>query len=72
MPMRGNFLAAKKMALALESLIRTQFPRDALYIVGFSDYARELKSEMLAQITWNELPPSKLGGILRLRLFEHA
>jgi uncharacterized protein with von Willebrand factor type A (vWA) domain len=54
MPMRGNFLAAKKMALALESLIRTQFPRDTLYIVGFSDYARELKSEMLAQFTWNE------------------
>jgi uncharacterized protein with von Willebrand factor type A (vWA) domain len=54
MPMRGNFLAAKKMVLALESLIRTQYPQDALYIVGFSDYARELKSEVLAQFTWNE------------------
>ena len=54
MPMRGNFLAAKKMALALESLIRTQFPRDAFYIVGFSDYARQLKSETLTHLNWNE------------------
>lgn len=54
MPLRGNFLAAKKMTLALESLIRTQFPHDTLYIVGFSDYARELKSEMLPRLTWNE------------------
>ena len=40
MAMRGNFLAAKKVALALDSLIRTQFPRDNLFIVGFSTYAR--------------------------------
>jgi len=30
----NRFTAAKKVALALESLIRTQFPRDKLYIVG--------------------------------------
>ena len=39
----NRFTAAKKVALALESLIRTQFPRDKLYIVGFGDYAREIK-----------------------------
>jgi uncharacterized protein with von Willebrand factor type A (vWA) domain len=39
----NRFTAAKKVALALESLIRTQFPRDKLYIVGFGDYAREVK-----------------------------
>lgn len=54
MPMRGTFLAAKKMALALDSLIREQFPRDNLHIVGFSDYAVELKKEMLPHISWNE------------------
>jgi len=54
MPARGNFLAAKKVALALENLIRTQFPRDTLYIVGFSDYARELKSSTLVHLAWNE------------------
>src|SRR4051812_14101530 len=35
--------AAKKVAVALESLIRSQFPRDNLYIVGFSRIAREYK-----------------------------
>ncbi len=54
MPMRGNFLPAKKMTLALESLIHSQFPRDTLYIIGFSDYARELSSDMLTNLTWNE------------------
>ncbi|MDY6906674.1 MAG: VWA domain-containing protein [Chloroflexota bacterium] len=54
MPMRGNFFAAKKVALALDSLIRTQFPRDNLYIVGFSDYATELTKEMLFDVNWNE------------------
>ena len=34
--------AAKKVAVALESLIRSQFPRDNLYIVGFSRIPRNL------------------------------
>jgi len=54
MPMRGNFFAAKKVTLALDALIRSQFPRDNLYIVGFSDYAREIKKEQLPHINWNE------------------
>jgi uncharacterized protein with von Willebrand factor type A (vWA) domain len=54
MLLRGCYLAAKKVALALNHLIRTQFPRDAIYIVGFSAYARELKAEMLPQLDWSE------------------
>lgn len=54
MPLRGCFVAAKKVALALNSLIRSQYPRDHLYIVGFSDLARELRPETLYQITWGE------------------
>ena len=57
MAMRGNFLAAKKVALALDNLIRTQFPRDALYIVGFSTYAREVKPERLPYLVWDEFDP---------------
>ncbi len=57
MAMRGNFLAAKKVALALDNLIRTQFPRDALYIVGFSTYAREVKPDNLAYLSWDEFDP---------------
>lgn len=54
MPLRGCFVAAKKVAFALNSLMRTQFPRDRLYIVGFSDYARELQPEALHNITWGD------------------
>ncbi len=57
MAMRGNFLAAKKVALALDNLIRTQFQRDRLYIVGFSTYAREMKAEKLAYLSWDEFDP---------------
>ncbi|MSQ28817.1 MAG: VWA domain-containing protein [Dehalococcoidia bacterium] len=49
----GRFLAAKKVALALQSLIRGQFPRDNLYVVGFSAYATEIKQDDLAKVTWN-------------------
>ena len=49
----GRFLAAKKVALALESLIRTQFPRDNLYVVGFADYATEIKHDELPKVTWS-------------------
>src|SRR5436309_2412817 len=38
----GYFLPAKKVALALTALIRGQFPRDSLWILGFSLYARDL------------------------------
>ena len=48
-----NWQAAKKVTLALMALIRSQYPRDALYIVGFSDYAREIKEEELAKLSWN-------------------
>ncbi|MSQ40600.1 MAG: hypothetical protein EXR55_02845 [Dehalococcoidia bacterium] len=57
MAMRGNFLAAKKVALALDNLIRTQFPRDELYIVGFSTYAREVRPDHLAYLRWDEFDP---------------
>ena len=35
---------AKKVAIALESLIRGQFPRDQLYIVGFAYLARQYQA----------------------------
>ncbi len=42
--------AAKKVAVALESLIRSQFPRDNLYVVGFSWVAREYKPDELVEM----------------------
>ncbi len=54
MGLYGSFQSAKKVAMALASLIRSQFPRDRFYIVGFSDYALELKEEELPQVSWND------------------
>src|SRR5437667_305383 len=54
MPLRGYFYAAKKVALALDALIRSQFPRDFLQVIAFSDYARPVKSHQLAELTYNE------------------
>jgi uncharacterized protein with von Willebrand factor type A (vWA) domain len=53
MPMRDNFLPAKKVAMALHSLITSQFPRDYMGIVGFSEVARELKAEQLPEVSWD-------------------
>ncbi len=53
MPMRDNFLPAKKVAMALHSLITSQYPRDYMGIVGFSEVARELKAEQLPEVSWD-------------------
>jgi uncharacterized protein with von Willebrand factor type A (vWA) domain len=53
MPMRDNFLAAKKVAMALHSLISSQFPRDFLGMVTFSKVARELRPEHLPEVSWD-------------------
>jgi uncharacterized protein with von Willebrand factor type A (vWA) domain len=53
MPMRDNFLPAKKVAMALHSLISSQFPRDYLGLVGFSETARVLRPEQLPEVSWD-------------------
>jgi uncharacterized protein with von Willebrand factor type A (vWA) domain len=53
MPLRDNFLAAKKVALAMQSLISGQFPRDYLGIVGFSEKAREIAPADLPAVSWD-------------------
>jgi uncharacterized protein with von Willebrand factor type A (vWA) domain len=53
MPMRDNFLAAKKVAMALHALISSQFPRDYLGVVTFSKVARELRPEHLPEVSWD-------------------
>jgi uncharacterized protein with von Willebrand factor type A (vWA) domain len=53
MLLRGCFVAAKKVAVALNTLIRTQFPRDHLSVIGFAYYAREIRPETLPELTWH-------------------
>ncbi len=53
MPMRDNFLAAKKVAMALQSLIASRYPRDYLGLVGFSATARQIRAEELPGVSWD-------------------
>jgi uncharacterized protein with von Willebrand factor type A (vWA) domain len=53
MPMRDNFLPAKKVAMALQSLISSQYPRDYLGLIGFGETARVLSPEQLPEVSWD-------------------
>ncbi len=53
MPMKGNFLPAKKVTMALHSLITSQFPRDYIGIVGFSKVAHVIRPEDLPEVSWD-------------------
>lgn len=50
MALRDRWGAAKSTALALHSLITTQFPQDRVSIIGFSDYAREIRPSELLEL----------------------
>lgn len=53
MPMRDNFLPAKKVAMALHSLISMQYPRDFMGLVGFSEVGRVLTAQQLPEVSWD-------------------
>ncbi len=53
MPMRDNFLPAKKVAMALHELISSRFPRDHLGLVGFGRVAREIEARTLPEVSWD-------------------
>jgi uncharacterized protein with von Willebrand factor type A (vWA) domain len=50
----GAWDAAKRSTLALDALMRAQFPRDVLEIVGFSESAVRLNLTQLPSLTWDE------------------
>jgi uncharacterized protein with von Willebrand factor type A (vWA) domain len=67
MSWEGRFAAAKKVAMALETLIRSKFPRDYFSIVGFFTRAIELKLKDLPEASWNMGDPfTNLQDGLRL------
>lgn len=49
----GRFPAAKRVAIAMDHLIRTRYPRDSFFVVGFSTRARELDARELPLATWD-------------------
>jgi uncharacterized protein with von Willebrand factor type A (vWA) domain len=50
----GAWDAAKRAALALDSLIRGKYPRDVLELIGFSSVAHPLTLADLPTLNWNE------------------
>jgi uncharacterized protein with von Willebrand factor type A (vWA) domain len=66
MALRGTWGAAKQTALALYSLVRTRFPQDSLQVVGFSNYARELRETDLAGLGWDMVQGTNLHHALVL------
>jgi len=67
MSWEGRFAAAKKVALAMESLIRSRYPRDYFAVVGFYTRATELKLRDLPEASWNMGDPfTNLQDGLRL------
>jgi uncharacterized protein with von Willebrand factor type A (vWA) domain len=49
----GRFPAAKRVALALDHLIRSRYPRDNFFVVGFYTRAVELSIKELPESSWN-------------------
>lgn len=50
----GRFQAGRKIALALDTLIRAKFPKDELHVVAFSYLVATLKPQMLLDDYWIE------------------
>jgi uncharacterized protein with von Willebrand factor type A (vWA) domain len=66
MHLRGTWGVAKQTALALHALLRTQYPQDALQVIGFSNYARELRETELAGLGWEMVQGTNLHHALLL------
>ncbi len=57
MSFQGRFPAAKRVALALDHLIRTRYPKDDFHVIGFSTGARMLTAKELSVTTWDSNDP---------------
>src|SRR5262249_16680523 len=61
------WMPAKKVAIALESLIRGQFPRDQLHVIGFGFLAREYTPEELVGLSeWDNVQGTNMIHGLRM------
>jgi uncharacterized protein with von Willebrand factor type A (vWA) domain len=66
MALRGTWGVAKQTALALHALIRSKYPQDSLQVIGFSNYARELRETDLAGLGWDMVQGTNLHHALIL------
>ena len=66
MAIRGTWGTAKQTALALHALVRSRFPQDSIQVIGFSNYARELRETDLAGLGWDMVQGTNLHHALVL------
>jgi uncharacterized protein with von Willebrand factor type A (vWA) domain len=66
MALRGTWGVAKQTALALHALIRSRYPQDSIQVIGFSNYARELREVDLAGLGWDMVQGTNLHHALIL------
>jgi uncharacterized protein with von Willebrand factor type A (vWA) domain len=66
MALRGTWAVAKQTALALYALLRTKYPQDAIQVIGFSNYARELHETELAGLGWDMVQGTNLHHALMI------
>jgi uncharacterized protein with von Willebrand factor type A (vWA) domain len=66
MALRGTWGVAKQTALALHALVRSRFPQDNVQVIGFSNYARELRETDLAGLGWDMVQGTNLHHALVL------
>ncbi len=66
MALRGTWGVAKQTALALHALVRSKYPQDSIQVIGFSNYARELRETELAGLGWDMVQGTNLHHALVL------
>ncbi len=71
MARQGRFYNAKKVALALDALLRSQYPEDKLYFVGFATFAKQYKVGDIMELA--PYPVTHFGASIQLAVdFEHV
>ncbi len=66
MVLRDTFAVAKQTALALHALVTSQYPQDAVQVIGFSSYARVLPPTELATLEADMVQGTNLQHALML------
>lgn len=66
MELNGTWAPAKQTALALHSLVSTQYPQDSIQLIGFSQYARVLRPAELAGLDFDQVQGTNLQHALML------
>ncbi|MGK5555290.1 hypothetical protein ACSNOI_27095 [Actinomadura kijaniata] len=66
MVLRGAWAVAKQTTLALHTLVTSRYPQDAIKIIGFSNYARELHPTEMAGLEWDMVQGTNLHHALMI------